>query len=66
MLISHEGIAYHRLFVIDGKGIVRHQVVNDLPLGHSVEETLHILDALIYLNRRAKYAQLTEKKGKQA
>lgn len=48
VLIESEGIAYRGLFLIDPEGIVRHQVVNDLPLGRSVEEAIRILDALIY------------------
>jgi len=38
--------AYRGLFLIDKEGIVRHQVVNDMPLGRSVEETLRMVDAL--------------------
>jgi peroxiredoxin 2/4 len=47
VLIAHEGISYRGLFLIDKEGIVRHQVVNDLPLGRSVDETIRILDAWI-------------------
>ncbi|MCE5179034.1 MAG: peroxiredoxin [Porphyromonadaceae bacterium] len=38
--------AYRGLFLIDKDGIVRHQVVNDMPLGRSVDEILRIIDAL--------------------
>ncbi len=38
--------SYRGLFLIDKEGIVRHQVVNDMPLGRSVEETLRMVDAL--------------------
>lgn len=47
VLKEDEGIAYRGLFVIDKEGVVRHQLVNDLPLGRSVEEVLRLLDALI-------------------
>jgi len=40
------GIALRGLFLIDKAGIVRHQVVNDLPLGRSVEEALRVVKAL--------------------
>ena len=43
---DNELIAYRGLFLIDKEGIVRHQVVNDLPLGRSVDEALRIVDAL--------------------
>ena len=38
-------VAYRGLFLIDKQGIVRHQVVNDLPLGRSIEEALRVVDA---------------------
>jgi peroxiredoxin (alkyl hydroperoxide reductase subunit C) len=40
------GVAYRGLFLIDKQGVVRHQVVNDMPLGRSVKETLRMIDAL--------------------
>lgn len=48
VLKEEEGIAYRGLFLIDKEGLVRHQIVNDLPLGRSVEEALRMIDALIY------------------
>lgn len=46
--VVFEGIpqAYRGLFLIDKEGVVRHQVVNDMPLGRSVEEALRMVDAL--------------------
>lgn len=40
------GIAFRGSFLIDNKGIVRHQVVNDLPLGRNIDEMLRMVDAL--------------------
>lgn len=48
VLKEDEGIAYRGLFLIDKEGVVRHQLVNDLPLGRSVDEALRMLDALIF------------------
>jgi len=39
-------VAYRASFLIDKKGMVRHQVVNDLPLGRNVDEMLRMVDAL--------------------
>jgi len=47
------GVAFRGSFLIDENGIVRHQVVNDLPLGRNVDEMLRMIDAL----------QFTEKYG---
>ncbi|MCD4698038.1 MAG: peroxiredoxin [Bacteroidales bacterium] len=41
-------VAYRGLFLIDKQGVVRHQVVNDLPLGRSVDEAIRVVDALQY------------------
>ncbi len=46
MEFNGEAVAYRGLFLIDKQGVVRHQVVNDLPLGRSVTETLRMVDAL--------------------
>ena len=40
------GIAFRASFLIDDEGVVRHQVVNDLPLGRNVDEMLRMVDAL--------------------
>ncbi len=40
------GIAFRASFLIDEEGTVRHQVVNDLPLGRNVDEMLRMVDAL--------------------
>jgi len=41
-------IAYRGLFIMDKKGIVRHALVNDLPLGRNVEEAIRIVDAITF------------------
>ena len=46
MSASDELIAYRGLFLIDKEGIVKHQLVNDLPLGRNVDEVIRIVDAL--------------------
>ena len=39
-------VAFRGSFLIDKDGIVRHQVVNDLPLGRNIDEMLRMIDAL--------------------
>ena len=46
MEFEGEPVAYRGLFLIDKQGVVRHQVVNDLPLGRSVTEAIRMVDAL--------------------
>lgn len=66
VLIPHEGIAYRGLFLIDKEGTVRHQVVNDLPLGRSVDEALRILDALLYFEKHGEVCPANWQQGKKA
>ncbi|MGQ4002331.1 peroxiredoxin [Francisellaceae bacterium CB299] len=40
------GMAYRGTFVIDTNGVVRHQVVNDLPLGRNMDEIIRMVEAL--------------------
>jgi len=40
------GVALRGTFLIDKEGIVRHAVINDLPLGRSIDEALRMVDAL--------------------
>ena len=63
VLKSDEGIAYRGLFLIDREGIVRHQVVNDLPLGRSVDEALRILDALLFFEKNGEVCPADWKEG---
>lgn len=63
VLKEDEGIAYRGLFLIDKKGIVRHQVVNDLPLGRSVDEALRMLDALIFYETHGEVCPANWKAG---
>jgi peroxiredoxin 2/4 len=47
-MLQAEGelVAYRGLFLIDKEGMVRHQLVNDLPLGRNVDEAIRMVDAL--------------------
>lgn len=46
VLIENAGVALRGTFLIDKEGIIRHQLVNDLPLGRSIEEAIRMVDAL--------------------
>jgi peroxiredoxin (alkyl hydroperoxide reductase subunit C) len=59
-------VAYRGLFFIDKEGIVRHQVVNDLPLGRSVEETLRIVDAWQFYEKNGEVCPANWKPGSEA
>jgi peroxiredoxin (alkyl hydroperoxide reductase subunit C) len=63
VLIEAAGIALRGLFLIDKGGIVRHQVVNDLPLGRSVDEALRMLDALQFFETHGEVCPANWKPG---
>lgn len=60
------GIALRGLFLIDREGIVRHQVVNDLPLGRSVNEALRVLHALQFTEKYGDVCPANWQKGEEA
>lgn len=51
VLLEDKGVALRGLFLIDREGIVRHMVVNDLPLGRNVDEALRMVDALRFVEQ---------------
>jgi peroxiredoxin (alkyl hydroperoxide reductase subunit C) len=55
--------AYRGLFLIDKAGVVRHQVVNDMPLGRSVDEALRIIDALEFFEQNGEVCPANWHKG---
>lgn len=59
-------VAYRGLFLIDKQGLVRHQIVNDLPLGRSVDEALRMLDALQYFEEFGEVCPANWHKGDKA
>ncbi len=64
--IEGEMIAYRGLFLIDKDGIVRHQLINDFPLGRSVEEALRMVDALQHYEQYGEVCPLGWHKGEEA
>lgn len=63
VLNEEEGIAYRGLFLIDRDGVIRHQLVNDLPLGRSVDEAIRLLDALIFHEKNGEVCPADWKAG---
>jgi peroxiredoxin (alkyl hydroperoxide reductase subunit C) len=59
-------VAYRGLFLIDKAGVVRHQVVNDLPLGRSVDEALRMVDALNFTEEHGEVCPADWKEGEEA
>ena len=58
------GVAYRGSFLIDKNGVVRHQVVNDLPLGRNIDEMLRMIDALQFTEEHGEVCPAGWSKGK--
>ena len=57
------GICLRGLFLIDKKGVVRHQIVNDLPLGRSVDEALRTVKALQFVEEHGEVCPANWQEG---
>jgi len=62
---SPGGVAFRGSFLIDEDGIVRHQVVNDLPLGRNIDEMLRMVDALSFHQEHGEVCPAGWKEGDQ-
>jgi peroxiredoxin 2/4 len=58
--------AYRGLFLIDKDGIVRHQIVNDMPLGRSIDEAIRMVDALQFHEENGDVCPANWEKGDKA
>lgn len=66
VLHDASGAAFRGLFLIDKNGIVKHQLVNDMPLGRNVEEALRLVDALQYVEAHGEVCPANWSKGDKA
>lgn len=58
-------VAYRGTFLIDKNGVVRHSVINDLPLGRSIDEALRIVDALQFNEKYGEVCPANWQEGKE-
>jgi peroxiredoxin 2/4 len=63
---SPGGQAFRGSFLVDRAGVVRHQVVNDLPLGRNIDEMLRMVDALQFNEEHGEVCPAGWTKGKAA
>lgn len=56
-------IAFRGLFLIDKEGVVRHETINDLPLGRNVDEALRMVDALQFFEEKGEVCPANWKQG---
>lgn len=63
---SEGGVAFRGSFLIDKNGVVRHQVVNDLPLGRNIDEMIRMVDALQFTEEHGEVCPANWHKGEKA
>lgn len=63
VLIEGAGVALRGTFMIDKEGVVRHQLVNDLPLGRNIEEAIRMIDALNFFEENGEVCPAGWNKG---
>lgn len=62
-VLVDDSVALRGLFLIDKDGIVRHSVINDLPLGRNVDEALRMVDALQFTEKHGEVCPANWKEG---
>ncbi len=65
-IIAPGGVTYRASYLIDDKGIVRHMVINDLPLGRSVDEMLRMVDSLRFHEENGEVCPANWHEGEEA
>ena len=64
-MLLNGAVSLRGLFLIDREGIVRHQVVNDLPLGRNVDEALRVVDALQFFEENGEVCPANWQRGEE-
>lgn len=64
-ILNEEGVAYRASYLLDKEGKIRHMVINDLPLGRSVDEMLRMVDALAFFEQHGEVCPANWHKGDQ-
>ena len=64
VLLPDNSVALRGLFLIDKVGVLRHMVVNDLPLGRSVDEALRMVDALNFFEKNGEVCPANWQEGR--
>lgn len=66
LVFDGQPAAYRGLFLIDKEGIVRHMVINDMPLGRNVDEVIRMVDALKHFEEFGEVCPANWSEGKEA
>ncbi len=65
-VLVNDAVALRGLFLIDREGVIRHAVINDLPLGRNVDEAIRMVDALQFVEEHGEVCPANWKPGEEA
>lgn len=65
-VLLNNSVSFRGLFLIDKQGVVKHMLVNDLPLGRSVDEALRMIDALQHFEKCGEVCPANWRQGEDA
>jgi len=65
-VLEESGVTFRGLFLVDKEGIVRHQLVNDLPLGRNIQEAKRIVEALQFHEKNGEVCPANWKEGQKS
>jgi alkyl hydroperoxide reductase subunit AhpC len=62
-VLTEDGVALRGTFLIDKNGILRHALINDLPLGRNIDESIRLIDALQFFEQHGEVCPANWKPG---
>ncbi|MBE9521060.1 MAG: peroxiredoxin [Proteobacteria bacterium] len=65
-VLLEDGVSLRGLFLVDKEGVIRHELVNDLPLGRNVDEALRVIDALQFFEEHGDVCPANWRPGDEA
>ena len=65
-VLSNGGVAFRGTFILDQHRIIRHQSINDLPLGRNIDEIIRLIDALEHFEKHGEVCPANWKHGDNA
>ena len=63
-VLMDNGVALRGTFLIDRNGVLRHSLINDLPLGRNIDETIRMIDALHFFEQHGEVCPANWKPGR--
>lgn len=66
LIFEGQPVAYRGTFLIDKEGTIRHETINDLPLGRNIDEMIRLVDALQHVEKFGEVCPANWEEGKEA